>query len=313
MIIKDSEQLRKLTGSWYATNDFERIEMEIELEKEHLAELVGDGIIQLAEEYALKESPTPSELELLKHVQLPIAVMATFRHYQSNIVSHDDSTRKVKVDSDNEKLPWEWMLDRDDAAHLLKAQRATDRLINFLDKTNFPQWNDSVQKKATKSLFINNTDVFGNYYPIDHSATFFYTAVPLIKEVQVTKIKAALGSDYEPLLAAFQNNTLNDQQKVLLDLVRSALALASIALSVKRLNAKVIPSGIVKAIKSESQTANAYRPADIAELKYFSNRLEEDSFVFIDRIKRERNKDVPGALEYQLLPKNDPKDKFAST
>lgn len=314
MLIKDSEELRKLTSSWYASNDFERIEQDIELETEELAKIVGDAIIEQAESIAEKESPAEEELRLLKRIQLPIALMSTFRYYQSNIVSHDQSTRKIKIDDKNEKLPWEWMLDRDDAAHLTKAQRAVDRLISYLDRSNNSIWNDSDQKKAAKKLFVNNTEIFGEYYPIDNSARFYYLALPLLKEVQTDKIRKALGPDYKPLLGALQTSTgLSELQQELLDLARRAQVLATIALAVRRLNTKVIPDGIVKAMKSERQTTNANRPADLAEISYFSKRMEMDAFEAIDEIKRKRYENSPEYLEYKLLPNNDPKDKFAST
>lgn len=314
MLIKDSEELRKLTSSWYASNDFERIEQDIELETEELAKIVGDAIIDQAEAIAEKEAPSEEELSLLKRIQLPIALMSTFRYYQSNIVSHDQSTRKIKIDDENEKLPWEWMLDRDDAAHLSKAQRAVDRLIAFLDKSNNSIWNDSDQKKAARKLFVNNTEVFGEYYPIDNSARFYYLALPLLKEVQTDKIRKALGSEYKLLLDALQNSTgLSELQQELLELTRRAQVLATIALAVRRLNTKVLPDGIVKAMKSERQTINANRPADLAEISYFSKRMEMDAFEAIDEIKRKRYENSPEYLEYKLLPNNDPKDKFAST
>ncbi len=314
MLIKDSEELRKLTSSWYASNDFDRIEQDIELETEELAKIVGDAIIEQAETIAEKEDPTDEELRLLKRIQLPIALMSTFRYYQSNIVSHDQSTRKIKIDDENEKLPWEWMLDRDDAAHLSKAQRAVDRLIAYLDKSNNTIWEDSDQKKASRKLFVNNTEVFGEYYPIDNSARFYYLALPLLKEVQSDKIRKALGPDYKVLLNALQNSdALSELQQELLDLARRAQVLATIALAVRRLNTKVLPDGIVKAMKSERQTTNANRPADLAEISYFSKRMEMDAFEAIDEIKRKRYENSPEYLEYKLLPNNDPNDKFAST
>lgn len=314
MLIKDSEELRKLTSSWYASNDFDRIEQDIELETEELAKIVGDAIIEQAETIADKESPSEEESRLLKRIQLPIALMSTFRYYQSNIVSHDQSTRKIKIDDENEKLPWEWMLDRDDAAHLSKAQRAVDRLIAYLDRSNNDIWNDSDQKKAAKKLFVSNTEIFGEYYPIDNSARFYYLALPLLKEVQTDKIRKALGPEYRPLLESLQNSSgLSELQQELLDLARRAQVLATIALAVRRLNTKVLPDGIVKAMKSERQTTNANRPADLAEISYFSKRMEMDAFEAIDEIKRKRYENSPEYLEYKLLPNNDPKDKFAST
>lgn len=313
MIIKSSKELRKLTGSWYASNDFEPIEQDIVMETEELAKFIGDDIVEKALEIADKEAPTAEETKLLKHVQLPIALMAVYRFFQSNNVSHDQSTRKIKVDSENEKLPWEWMLDRDDAAHLSKAQRALDRLIAFLDKSEYSEWNDSPNKKTARSLFVNNTEVFGEYYPIDNSARFYYLAVPLLREIQVVQLKPILGEDYQPLLDNFQEDHLSGYQKELLDYVRRAQVLATIALAVRRLNTKVLPDGIVKALKSQGQTVNATRPANVDEISYFSKRMELDAFDYIDKIKRKRFENTPEYLDYQLLPKNDPKNKFAST
>lgn len=313
MLIKDSKELRSLTSSWYASNDFDRVAEEIELETEELAKIVGDAIIEKAETIAGNAASTDEEKKLLKRVQLPIAMMAVYRFFQSNTVSHDQSTRKLKVDAENEKIPFQWMLDRDDAAHLAKAQRAVDRLIAFLDKEDIEGWKDSAQKKAAKQLFINNTEVFGDFYPIDNSARFYYLALPLLKEVQRKHIKPALGDDYETLLTKFQANNLDDQQKELLELVREAQALGTIALAVRRLNTKVLPEGIVKAFTSQSQTKNASRPADVDEIDYFSKRLELDAAQACDNIKRKRYENDPERLNYQLLPKNDPKQKFAST
>lgn len=313
MIIKDNKTLRNLTTSWYESNDFERIQQHIEQETEELAKIIGNDVIDQAQLIADNSSPGDNDKKLLQKVQLPIALMAVFRYFQLNIVSHDQSTRKIKVDAENEKLPWEWMLDRDDQAHLSSAQRAIDNLIAYLDKTENEHWKDSTQKKASKKLFVNNTEVFGNYYPIDNSARFYYLCVPLLQEIQSLQLRPALGDDYRLLLEAFQQNTLTEYQEELLELTQRAQVLATISLAVRRLNTQVLPVGIVKKLQSESQSLNASRPATKEEITYFGKRMEEDAFNFIDKIKRKRFEQTPEFLEYKLLPKNDPKNKFAST
>lgn len=315
MLIQNTEELRYLTGSWYANNDFDRVKEDIEDETEELAQIVGDDIIDLAKAIQLKTDPSADEIELLKLIKRPIAIMATLRFYQTNLVSHDQSTRKIKVDKENESVPWEWMLDKDDEAHMNKAQRAIDRLIRFLDKSDFTEWNGSQAKKDAKALFLNSTKVFQGYYPIDNSSRFYYMAIPLMREIQNMELRKALGDDYTALLEAFQNtpDNLTDNQKILLELARRAQALATIALAVRRLNAKVLPEGIVKSLKSSSQTVNASRPALTDEIKYFSQKLEADAFEMLDEIKRERHKIKPEALDYQLLPNHDVRDKFIGT
>ncbi|MGJ1419987.1 DUF6712 family protein [Sphingobacterium spiritivorum] len=313
MIIKTNKQLSDLTGSWYESNNFDKIRQDIELETEDLAKIIGDDIIDNGIAILDKSDPSPAELKLLQRIQLPIALMATYRYYQSNIVSHDQSTRKIKIDSENEKLPWEWMLDRDDDAHLSKAQRAVDRLIKYLEDSDNSDWKNSDYKKASKSLFVNNTDVFGEYYPIDNSARFYYLATPLLREVQTNELKDALGSDYIKLLEDFQAGQLTEYQNELLDHTRRAQTLLTISLAVKRLNIKVLPEGVVKAVKSERSTVNASRPADVNEIAYFSKRLTADAERYLDKIKRLRYRNSSEYLDYQLIPKNDPKNKFART
>lgn len=313
MIIKDNETLRKLTTSWYESNDFARIEHLIELETEALARVIGDDLIEHAEGIINDTDQSEADKKLLKKIQLPIALMSVYNYYQLNIVSHDQSTRKIKVDDANEKLPWEWMLNRDDAAHLSSAQRAIDQLITYLDKTENTIWKDSPQKKASKRLFVNNTEVFGNFYPIDNSARFYYLALPLLQEIQALELRPALGEDYRLLLEAYQINDLSPYQEELLELVQRAQVYGTIALATRRLNTQVFPIGLVKKLESEGQTLNASRPATKDEVSYFSKRMEEDAFDFIDKIKRKRFEQTPEYLEYKLLPNNDPKDKFAST
>lgn len=315
MLIQNTEELRNLTGSWYASNDFDRVKEDIEDETDELAHIVGDAIIDLAKVIQEKENPTSKEIDLLKLVKRPIAIMATLRFYQTNLVSHDESTRKIKVDKDNESVPWEWMLDKDDEAHMNKAQRAIDRLIRFLDKSDLTEWRDSQAKIDSKALFINSTSIFQGYYPIDNSSRFYYMAIPLMREIQTMELRKALGDDYLSLLETFQNKSdeLTEHQKILLELARRAQALATIALAVRRLNAKVLPEGIVKTLKSSSQTVNASRPALTDEIKYFSQKLEADAFEMLDEIKRERHKHNPETLDYQLLPNHKVTDKFIGT
>ena len=112
MLIESSEQLRQLTGNYYANNDFAKVAGDIDQATEELAGLVGEGVIALAE-----QAGEGNRLRLL--VQRPIALLATLRLYQKNDLSHEDDGRKFKMSTDGtDKLPWEWQLDRDDALQM---------------------------------------------------------------------------------------------------------------------------------------------------------------------------------------------------
>jgi|GEM_PF-270922 len=317
MIISSSEELARLTGSFYENNEFSRIETDVLLEIEALTEIVGRDIYDLAFNHYQSDNYGVAEFEhlnnLVQHIQLPVALMSTFRYYQSNIMSHEDSGRKLKVDKQTEATPWEWMLDRDDDAQLRKAYSATDRLIKFLDNAVFDQWIGSAKQRATKNLFVNNAAVFHNNYPIDESPRFYYTLVPFIAEVQRNYIAKVLGkAKYDQLLAAFQTNNTSTSDNVLIELIQQAIPLATMAIAVKRLSLKVLPEGVVQQFKSMMQGRSASQPALLDMIQYVADDLKKDAQLQLDLLKKELNKSNPDALIYNLLPKNDESNKYFS-
>jgi len=313
---KGAEELQELTGSFYANNDFGRIKTDILLESEKILDLVGAPVYQLAETF-YHDAPlnVPDQDDLLQHLQLPIALMATFRYYQSNIMSHEDSGRKLKVDKDNEATPWEWMLDRDDEAQLRKAYTTIDRLIRFLDKSGLTEWIESDQRKATRELFINNTQAFHSRYPIDESPRFFYAVLPFIAEVQKKYIAKALGKTaYDNLLSKFQSDTeLLETEEILLDLVQTAIPLLTMAIAVKRLSLQVLPEGVVQQFRAAQQGRSASQPALNATIKVFTDELHLEAKKALDEIKQELQKNNPDKVEYPLLPNNSETNKYCRT
>lgn len=315
---KGSLELKELTGSYYANNDFNKIKTELLLETERLIDLIGEPIYNraaahyLSERYLVTADQTPEEKlndSLVQHIQLPVALMASFKFYQSNLVSHEDGGRKVKIDEANEKMAWEWMLDRDDDAHTRKAFATIDRLIRFLDKTDLPEWKDSDQKLATRQLFINNTEAFNDTYPIDNSPRFFYSTLPFNKEVQRKVILKALGAEkYAELLAYFQSPPDQEDPALekLLSLVKIVIPIHVMVLAVKRFPVQVLPEGVVQQYKSLSESRNASQAASAEVLKAFTLNLERDAAQALDDLKRELKSQDPDAHKYQYLPKNDP-------
>lgn len=313
---KGADELRELTGSYYANNDFRKIRMDIILESEKIIDLVGDLVYtRAADHYTgdryLAADPTPNESlndYLVQHLQLPIALMASYKFYQSNLVSHEDSGRKIKINDANEKLAWEWMLDRDDEAHTRKAFATMDRLIRFLDKKDIPEWKDSPQKLISRALFINSTEAFNDVYPIENSPRFFYSTLAFNREVQRDVIQKILGAKYADLLNYYQNppSDADDHLEILLSLVKNAIPLQVMVLALKRFPVQVLPEGVVQHFRSISQSRTASQPASAEILRIFTSDLEKDAAAALDKIKRELKSLDPEASKYSYLPKNDP-------
>ena len=193
LLINSSEELRQLTGNYYANNDFSKVVGDIEQATEELTELVGEKVMELA--------AAGENTELLKKVQRPIAILATLRLYRKNDLSHEDDGRKFKVSTDGtDKLPWEWQLDRDDAMHLEEYYRAVDALIRYLNKTNLKEWTDSDTYIETQKLIIRSGRELSRYFPTEGSERLYLMLVPFIREVQTRTVSRAYGEKWPELL-----------------------------------------------------------------------------------------------------------------
>lgn len=301
-----NEELRTLTGSYYASNDFEKIKTDILLATEELSKVVGTAVISKANAVYNAITPETDETyrELVQYIQLPIALLATLSMYQRNDVSHEDSGRKVKIDSTNEKLPWEWQLKRDDELHLNSYYKAVDRLITFLDLKNPDEWKNSDQKKVSSSLFIRNAAMFDTQFPINGSGRMYMLLLPFIKEVERRYIKPALGEDYALLLSG---DGITDAKKALLEYVYPPIAHLAMSLAIRRMPLGLIPSGIVRNYVSSSQTMSASEPASMEDIRRVSDWLFDDGMTLLEEMKRERN---GGTVTFQLLPSNDSRNKY---
>lgn len=318
-----AEELRKLTGSYYANNEFDRIETEILLESENLINLVGEAVYSRAENhyysarYLVDDATAEEKLNdnLVQHLQLPVALFAAHNYYQANLVSHEDSGRKVKLDDQSEKMAWEWMLDRDDEANIRKANKTQDRLIRFLDKQDLEEWKNSDQRKASRELFINSTTAFNDIYPIDNSPRFYYSSLAFNREVQREIIRKALGAKYDDVLQYFQDPPAHEDEQLekLLSLTKLAIPINVMVLAAKRFPLQVLPEGVVQQFKSMVQSRSSSQPATMDLLRQFTLHLEKDAKEAIDNLKKEVKSLDPTANQYQYLPNNSPDNKFCRT
>lgn len=331
-----AEELQERTGSYYANNDFARIVTDIELAEDDLIKLVGQAVYDRAlnhyegDNYLSDSEDHKTNNMLVKLIQTAVAYKATFEYYQSNLVSHEDTGRKVKIDNDNEKMAWEWMLDRDDQAQLSKINRSIDRLINWLETKKIEEWIDSENRKATKKLLVNSQDLFQQAYPIDHSPRFFYTVLSWNREVQENKIRKALGASYAPLLAFWKSKLetsgsgsgsaaggLPGQDEALMEsllpLVQQVIPLFVMAVAVKRLSLQVLPDSVVQQYQSDRAARSSSMPALTEIIDWHVKRLKDDAELLLDDIKQILQLSDPEANIYPLQPTNDERKRFFRT
>lgn len=346
-------ELHRLTGLYYAANSFDVIATEIEFATREVASLVGEGVVARAERHYLSEEYNPdggtTEDLLVRRVQLPIACLAVARHAGQTLVSHEDAGRKAKRD-DNETLPWEWMIDRDDRALREKYCRALDALYAFLEGNDFEEWNGSPMRRLREECIVKSLGDFETVYPIDHSYYTYFLLLPLIVECQQLTVRPAVGEKWEELVSdngtgdsaelifcgtrqsekdfslcsRLQENSshsavapvrndmgdVRDNKEGLLRLAVRVAVLLSVATAVERWSLEVFPLSIARRFNPTYQGNRASDKASTAEMEWAVGKLRQQADEALNELLSAVNGGGNPYDGFPLLPGNDRRNKF---
>ena len=287
MIITTAEQLRSLTGSYYANNDFSKIENTVKAVEQELCTTLGMQTLDNLQN------------DTLLAAQQAIAFMATMRFYRLNDISHENAGRKVKIDKENEARPFEWQLARDDRAHLEEYYRALDRLISLLqDNTEFQE---SKLYKRSQSLIVEDADALSYLTGVDPSPWLYLRMIPYLDESQRFAAKA-YGSGFRTAIA--------DAADDLKDAAQRSVALGALALMGRRTSLQTMPYGLMKLTVSEGG-GNVKGGATLDELDAYLKKLSKEQRYWIEEMKRLLD-EAAGleAASHLQMPENDKHNKF---
>lgn len=297
-----SEELNSLTGQWFASTPFYLIRTEIDFAAQELGSIVGSEVVEAAEEAYL----AGADPDFVDAVRLPVAFRAIARYAQLSGVSHEGTGRKVKMD-DNEKMPFEWMIDRDDRAMLDRYYRALDALYRYLEKNEVASWMSSPMRALTGRCIVRNLNEFERFYPVDGSQYAWHLFVPLIVDAQENVVEPFVGAEiWERILSADGS----DDATALRLRSRAALLAVLIALvtAARRWSLDILPLSVARRFSPSYQGNRESRAAETKEIDWFIDKTNAQ----IAQVKDELKKLAGAAGEAELLPKNDPANKFAT-
>lgn len=297
-----SEELNSLTGQWFASTPFYLIRTEIDFAEQELGSVVGSEVVEAAEKAYLGGT----DPDFVDAVRLPVAFRAIARYAQLSGVSHEGTGRKVKMD-DNEKMPFEWMIDRDDRAMLDRYYRALDALYRYLEKNEVASWMSSPMRALTGRCIVRNLNEFERFYPVDGSQYAWHLFVPLVVDAQENVVEPFVGAEiWERILSADGS----DDATALRLRSRAALLAVLIALvtAARRWSLDILPLSVARRFSPSYQGNRESRAAETKEIDWFIDKTNAQ----IAQVKDELKKLAGASGEAELLPKNDPANKFAT-
>lgn len=287
-----AQELNTLTGSYYAANNFANISSEIEFATREIASLVGAEVVKSAS----KTYQNGENTELVRHIQRAIACLAVCRYMTQTAVSHEDAGRKVKVD-EGDKMPFEWMLDRDDRALREKYYRSLDALFGYLEEQDVAEWKNSRQRKILEESIVKTLFDFEKVYPIEGSYYTFFMLLPLIVEAQDTILKPKVGNGWTQLV---QHHSAVASRVVILN---------AVCIAATRWSIEVFPLSVARRFSPTYQGNKASASATMAEMERYINSLRvqaDDALnILLSELSGENRFE-----DYPLLPNNNKNKKY---
>ena len=296
------QELQQLTGIYLASNDFSVIASELADATNAVAALVGDAVITAAEEgYSYGD-----EFPLTFAVRKAIAVLAVSRYTRNNLITHGDHGAEVVADQ-NEKVPFEWMVDRDQQAQQERWYRSMDALYKVLEDTEEASWMESDIRKRYKASIVRSLSEFERVYPVDGSYYVYYMLQSLVIEAQ-PKIRRMIGAE---VWDAMVGDSPQELHKALLPLCQRYAILSALITAVRRWNLEVFPIAIARRFAPTYQGNRSSRVALKEEMDAFVEGIEGQLEDIREEIAEELQDGNPAA-GFDLMPRGDRRNKYFS-
>lgn len=280
-------------------------------------QFIGKDVYDLAIAAYEQSSTSDEDTEFINAVRYPIAIQAYRLYAPSGDVAHTNNGRKMRQD-DGEKLPFEWLLDRDNKAHEIRYYRSLDELIDFLDNTDDDElnqiWKQSEHFKVSRNLFVHSTNEFNDIFPIE-SRLLYLMLTPGLKNCEEYHIKALIGQDkFSSLKTTLLNdNDLTEEKDIeLIRLIKEACVFHAMAWAMPRYSVNLYPEGVLQHYVSDKNTTKAAKPTLKSEPTEAKQAFEADSQKALIAIQKLFEPPKIEEPEKSLIPEQLYGDKFFS-
>ena len=237
-------ELKKTLGFLDGDFSYVNLEPDIKINTAYLIDFIGQSVYdKLVEDYK-DSSKDPLSVSAIDFSRLYLASMAYLDYAPNNDLTHGNSGRSFR-NEDNEKLPWEWQIDKDNAAISERAYKALDQLFAILDKSEWTEWTESEAYKTANKLFIKSAIQFDKAFSINKSSQLYYRLVPFMEDIETDEILPILSESVVMELKSTEEPS--DSQKRLLNQARNALAYLSLAKGLKSFPVEMFPRTLVYA------------------------------------------------------------------
>ncbi len=273
LLFSSIDEIRQYAPFVYANTEFEELRHDIILGAEELCNIIGSEIYNRAIDNVDNSQTDDIDKWLISYIRYPLALLTYISFASNSDISHEGDGRRVKIDKERESMPWQWQIERDDAALRLKAEKGIERLIKFLDANLkfFPEWETCEQRKDINSLFVSSALVMNTYVPIDASRAFYIRCLPFIR-AEESELGCIIGSEKkEELLQHIVDRSLSDKDASLVNAIRRYVSCSVMAKAIRCFSVSVLPESVTCRFEAPGQTQKASAVPTIELLSRIEN------------------------------------------
>lgn len=317
--VEESEELKELLGFIDVDLKIKNLQPDLITATNDVIDLIGIEIYNKAVELYNEGTIEAENQPFIYSVRYPIAINAYRLLAPSSDLAHTNNGRKMRTDN-NEKLPFEWMIDRDNEALERRYYRALDDLIKFLD--NQPDasslkglWIQSEAFKASHELFVRTVSEFDRFFTIK-SRLLLIKLSPGLEDCEQYDIRPIIGvQKFKEFKDKMKSSEQFDDEKdiLLLKLIRKATVLSAMAWSMTRLSIQLLPEGILQHYTSDRVTSQAKKPAVKSEPIAAQQSFEADKAKVLKEIEDLLKPVVIPDTDTDISPEINYGDKYFST
>lgn len=316
--IEDSEELKELLGFIDVDIKIKNLIPDLRTATNDVIDLIGAEIYQKAVELYNEGEISPENKEFIYSVRYPIAINAYRLLAPSNDIAHTNNGRKMRTDS-NEKLPFEWMIDRDNQALEKRYYRALDDLIKFLDRQPpgelLELWKSSTAFKSSHDLFVRTVDEFDKVFVIQSRLLLIKLSTGL-EDCEQYDIRPIIGSQkFNSLKEKVKSSAAITDEKdlLLLKLIRKATVFSALAWAMTRFSIQLLPEGILQHYTSDRETTQSKKPALKSEPIAAQQAFESDKAKVLREIQDLVRPEPIAQPQNDVMPGLNYGDKYFST
>ena len=306
-------ELANLLGFLDIDISYEKLSSKLITATNEVIALIGNEMYDLALVEYKKAADVPDKnIDLIFNVRYPIAIQAYRKFAPHNDISHTNKGRVNRVE-ENEKTPFEWMIDSDNKALERSYYEALDNLIKYLDK-NIATWKETDAYEKTHNLFLRTADQFDDFFPIGNSRLIFLKLAPGIRKAENNDIKSRIGKVmFETMKQQLKDEAVDINEELLLK-IREACVYLAMGWAMQRLSVQLFPEGVLQGFVSDRMTINSRRPSEKSETAATAQYFYADAKIILADIESIITKiNTPDVIIEPITYEADPEQNFLST